>query len=85
MVHAQGDILALRGDGREHAAGIAVKAFIGGVVADAVDHLAHQVVEVDEGVGGDLSEDHHVAGLGGGLAGHARTRVLGEAGVEHGV
>src|SRR5262249_52811922 len=44
MVHAQGDVGALAGDGRLHAAGIAVEAFLAAVIADVFDHAPHQLV-----------------------------------------
>ncbi len=85
FVDAERDIGRLGGNGGENAAGVAVEALLGAVVADTADHLAHELVKVDEGGGGDLAEDHHVAGLGGGFARHARARVLLEAGVKDGV
>lgn len=85
VVHAEGNIRALAADGREHGAGVAVEAFFAAVVADLLDHLAHQFIEVDERLGGDLAEYHHKTGLGGGFAGHAAAGVLLQAGVQNGV
>ena len=59
------------------------KPFFAAVVTDLSDHLAHQLVEVDMGTGGDLTQQHHEAGLGGRLAGHPRSRVLLQAGIQH--
>ena len=85
LVDAEGDIGRLGGDGGKHAAGGTVEALFGAVVADAGDDLAHELIEVDEGGGGDLAEDHDVAGLGGGLTCHAGAGVLLEAGIQNGV
>ena len=55
------------------------------LVAESIspDHPAHEFVKVDKGAGGDLAEDHHKTGLGGGFAGHAAARVLIQAGVQY--
>ena len=50
-----------------------------------VDRLAHELGDVDVGVGGDLAGDDDQAGGDQRLAGHAAVRVLGEDGVEDGV
>ena len=84
-VDALGDIGALLLDGDDDVAGVAVDALVGGGVADVADGGADDVLEIDLGVGGDLTEDHDHAGLGGGLAGDLGLGVLGEAGVEDGI
>lgn len=84
-VDALGDIGALLLDGNDDVAGVAVDALVGGGVADVADGGADDVLEIDLGVGGDLTEDHDHAGLGGGLAGDLGLGVLGEAGVEDGI
>jgi heme/copper-type cytochrome/quinol oxidase subunit 2 len=45
----------------------------------------HDVVVVQVGLGGDLTEHHHLIVLGGGLAGHLGQGVDGQAGIEDGV
>lgn len=84
-VDALGDIGALLLDGDDDVAGVAVDALVGGGVADVADGGTDDVLEIDLGVGGDLTEDHDHAGLGGGLAGDLGLGVLGEAGVEDGI
>ena len=85
LADAHVDIRALAGNGREHAAGVAVEALFAAVVADLLDHLADQFVKVDEGVGGDLAQQHHEAGLGGHFAGHPAHRILFETGIQDGI
>ena len=85
VIHAEGDIGALAADGGKDRAGVAVEALVAAVVADFLDHLAHEIVEVDKGAGGDLAENHDKAGLGGGFACHAAAGVLLEAGIQDGV
>ena len=84
-VDALGNIGALLLDGDDDVAGVAVDALVGGGVAGVADGGADDVLEIDLGVGGDLTEDHDHAGLGGGLAGDLGLGVLGEAGVEDGI
>ncbi len=84
-VDALGDIRRLLADQIEHAAGGAVEADGGAVVADVGDHLAGQRFQVDPGAGGDLAGDDRHAGLHQGFAGHARARILGQDGIQHGV
>jgi hypothetical protein len=83
MVHTQRDILGLAGDGGHHRAGVTVETCAAVVVPDVDHHLTHQLVKVDEGVGGDLAEHHHEAGFGRGFACHPGAGVLRQAGVEH--
>ena len=83
LVHTASDILALAGNGAHHRAGVAVKALLAAVVADALDHPADEFVEVHESVGGDLAQHHHEAGLGGGFASHTAAGVLLQAGIQH--
>ncbi len=85
VIHAQGNIRALAADGGENRAGVAVEALLAAVVADLLDHLADELIEVDECLGGDLAEHHHEAGLGHRFASHPAARVLLQAGVQHGV
>ena len=85
LADAHIDIRALAGNGREHAAGIAIEALLAAVVADLLDHSADEFVKVDEGVGGDLAEQHHKAGLGGNFAGHPAHRILFETGIQDGI
>ena len=47
------------------------------------DHLAHQLLEIDPGRGGDLAGDDGHTGLHQGLAGHASLLVAGDDGIQH--
>jgi len=52
-------------------------------VADLGNDLARQLVEVQIGAGGDLTQEHHEAGLGGLLRRPPREWILLQAGVQH--
>jgi hypothetical protein len=71
-VHALADVRRLLLDVHQHLAGVAVEANILGDEADLPAGLAHDGLVVDLGLGGNLTEDHHHASLGGGLAGDLR-------------
>ena len=58
----------------EDAAVVAVEADSLGGEADVVAHLAHDSLVVNLSLGGDLTEHHHHAGLGGGLARNLKRR-----------
>ena len=85
LVHTRRDVRGLLADRDRHAAGGAVKADLGGRVADRHDLGAHDLGDLDVGVGGDLPGDvdeprgHHR------LDGHVGDRVLSEDGIENGV
>ena len=85
LVDALADVRRLRVDGRDDAAGVAVEAVGGVVVADVADGLPDDLGDLHVGVRGDLAGDHDHAGGDHGLAGHATVRVVGEDGVEDGV
>ena len=58
--HATVDVLALLVDLGEDSAGVAVEHVVGLVVADAVDHSAHNLLDVNVRVlGTDLAADDH--------------------------
>jgi hypothetical protein len=65
----------------EHLARLVVEALLHGVETNLLDGIAHDLLVVDLGVGGDLAEHHHEARAGARLAGDARLGVLREAGV----
>src|SRR5688572_8765209 len=75
-VDALGDVGRLRADGHAHAAGRAVEALTGGVVADPQDRVPHDRGDVDVAGRGDLAGDVHLAGRDHGLDGHPAARVL---------
>ena len=82
-VHALRDVRRLAVDRRDHRAGVRVEALERVVVADLLDRLAHQRLEVDVGLGRDLAGNDHQAGAGQRLAGHAAVGVLRQAGIEN--
>ena len=82
VVHALADVRRLRVDGRDDAAGVAVEAVGGVVVADAAHGLARDLGDLDVGVGGDLAGDDDHPGRDQRLAGDAPVGVVGEDGVE---
>ncbi|MPN21793.1 hypothetical protein SDC9_169173 [bioreactor metagenome] len=71
----------MAGNSAHYGAGVAIKAFVAVIVADALDHFANEIVKVDEGVGGDLAQDHYKTGLGGGLTGYTGAGILLKAGI----
>lgn len=81
----RGDIRGLLLDCNEHVAGLVVEAQRAVVVADLLDGTADDALVVQLGLGGDLTEDHDHAGLGGRLASDLRVRILGEAGIQDGI
>ena len=83
LVDAHCDIGGLLVDGREHRAGLAVKAELRAVVADVAHDVAHDLRDVDVAARGDLAHDENKAGRGGALARDVAVGVLFENGVEH--
>ena len=83
LVHAQSDIAGLLIDVGDDGAGVAVKAALGGVIADVQHHLAGDLGDIHIAAGGDLTHDVDQAGGGAGLAGHAAIGVLLEDRVQH--
>jgi len=66
-VDTAGNIGRLLLDGDEDVAGLVVKALVRRVVANLLDGVTDDTLVVDLASGGDLTEDHDHAGLGGGL------------------
>lgn len=85
VVKTLGNIGALLLNGNEDVASLVVEALLGRVVANLLDGVTDDLLVVDLGLGGDLTEDHDHAGLGGSLASDLGERVLLEAGVEDGI
>lgn len=85
VVETLGDVGRLLLDGDEQVAGLVVEALGGVIVADVLDGVTNDLLVVDLGLGGDLTEDHDHAGLGGSLASDLGEGVLGKAGVEDGI
>ena len=84
-VHSLADVRGLCLDGDDDVGGLVVKALVGVVVADLLDRVTDNLLVVDLGRGGDLTEDHDHAGLASSLASNLGVGVLVEARVEDGV
>lgn len=82
VVETLGDIGGLLLDGDEDVASLVVEALLGVVVSNLLDGLTDDLLVVELGLGGDLTEDHDHTGLSGGLTGDLGVGVLGEAGIE---
>ena len=82
-VHPLRDVRALGGDGVHDQHLVRVEHIVVMRVADFADRLARDGVEVQLGLGGDFTADHHEVAFGVGLAGDAAAGVLGQAGVQH--
>src|SRR6185436_5785863 len=80
--HALADVGALLLERDLHAAGIPVEALGARVVPDVADDLADDLRDLHGALRRDLSSHHHEPGLGEGLAGDARPRILREVRVE---
>lgn len=80
-----GNVGGLLLDGDEQVEGLVVETLGGVIVADVLDRVADNLLVVETGLGGDLTEDHDHTGLGGSLAGDLGQRVLGQAGVQDGI
>jgi hypothetical protein len=81
-IDALGDVGRLLLEADHDAAGVGVEAHVGVGVTDLLHGLADDRGDVDVGRRRDLATDQHEAGLGEGLARHARAGVVGEDGVE---
>lgn len=84
-VETLGDIGGLLLDGDEKVKGLVVKALGRVVVTNVLDGLTDNLLVVDLGLGGNLTEDHDHTSLGGSLASNLGHGVLGQAGVEDGI
>jgi hypothetical protein len=85
LVDAPGDVGRLLVDRVEHRARISREAELGVGVADFANRLACDFLDVDVGVGGDLTRDHDQAGVDERLARHAAVGIVGEDRVEDAV
>ena len=85
VVQALGNIRRLLLNGNEDVAGLVVEALVRRVVADLLDGITDNLLEVDVSLGGDLAEDHDHARLGRRLAGDLGEWVVLEAGIEDSV
>ena len=83
LVHAHGNIAGLLVNVGDDAAGIAVKAVLGPVIADASDDLSGDFGDIHIAAGADLAHDVHKACGHSGLAGHPAHGILLQYGVQH--
>jgi hypothetical protein len=84
-VDTLGNVRGLLLNGDDDIASLVVEALGGVIIANLGDGLANDLLVVDGGLGGDLTEDHDHAGLGGSLAGNLGVGVLGQAGIKDGI
>ena len=85
LVHAHGNIAGLLVNVGDDAAGIAVKAVLGAVVADVADDLPRDLGDIHIAVGGDLAHDVYQTSGRRGFAGYAAIGILGQNGVQYGI
>ena len=85
VVQTLSDIGGLLLNGDEDVAGLVVEALVRAVITNVLDGIADDLLVVDVGLGGDLTEDHDHTSLGGGLASDLGEGVLGKAGIEDGI
>ena len=76
LVDTLGNIPRLLANGVEHGAGIAIKAYIGTVVADAGNHIANNLLEIYIGIGAHFSGNNRHAGFDHGLYGNPGVRIV---------
>ena len=84
-VHALGDVRALGGEVVVDEHLVRMKNIVAIDVANPSDGIAHDLFDVELGLGRDLAADADDVALDEGLAGDAASFVLREAGVEHGI
>ncbi len=82
VVETLSDIWGLLLNGDEDVAGLVVESLGGVVVSDVLDGTTDNLLIIELGLGGNLTEDHDHTGLGGSLASNLGERVLSQAGVE---
>lgn len=85
VVKTLGNVGGLLLDGNKDVTGLVVETLVRVVVANLLDGVTDNLLEVDVGLGGDLTKDHDHTGLGGGLTGDLGVGVLGETGIEDGI
>ena len=84
-IHALRDVGGLLVHRDEHGAALVVELQVGVHVADILDGVAGDFLEIDVRLGGDFAGNHDEARVHERFAGHAALRVLCEAGVEDGI
>jgi len=84
-VNSLGNVRGLLLEGDDDVGSLVVHALLSGVVSNALDGVADDLLVVDLSLGGDLAKDHDHASLARGLAGDLGVRVGGEARVKDGI
>ena len=86
-IHTLGDIRALGGKVVRDVHVLCVEECIicSGAVADFGNGVAHNLFVINDGLGGNLAGEHHVAVLHQRFAGYAAGGVLGQTGIENGI
>lgn len=79
------DIGRLLLDGNKDVAGLVVEALVRVVIADLLDSITDDLLVVQVGLGGDLTEHHDHTSLGGGLTGDLGEGVLSKARIQDGI
>lgn len=85
VVKTLGDIRGLLLNGNQDVAGLVVETLLGGIVTDVLNSTTDDLLVVQLGLGGNLTEDHNHTGLGGSLTSNLGKGVLGQAGIENGI
>jgi hypothetical protein len=85
VVKTLSDIGRLLLNGDEQVAGLVVKTLGRVIIADVLDGVTDDLLVVELGLGGDLTEDHDHTGLGGSLASNLGEGILPKASIEDSV
>lgn len=85
VVKTLSDIGRLLLNGDEQVTGLVVKTLGRVIIADVLDGVTDDLLVVELGLGGDLTEDHDHTGLGGSLASNLGEGILPEASIEDSV
>lgn len=85
VVKTLGNIWGLLLNGNQDVASLVVESLGGVVVSDVLDGITDNLLVVELGLGGNLTENHDHTGLGGSLASNLGERVLSQAGIEDGI
>lgn len=85
VVKTLGDIWGLLLNGDEDVASLVIESLGGIIVSDVLDGTTDDLLVVELGLSGNLSENHYHSGLGSGLASNLGEGVLSQAGIENGI
>ena len=85
VVKTLSDIRRLLLNGDEQVEGLVVETLGGVIVTDVLDGVTDDLLVVESGLGGDLTEDHDHTSLGGSLASNLGEGILSQTGIEDGI